>query len=213
MTRAEIIARIRRALNDPDGVFLPDAAAQRLVSEAAEFLAEQSTPLWRKTVIPLRAGWTYYRLTASAQDAILPVRIAHRGTGRLLTPTTAGELDAERHRWEATQGDPTHWFPRGWGQFGVYPCPAATSSALIVDYQAWPQTLLHDAAEPEFSLADQEGLYLYGWADGIAKGLQSDQLKPAWDRMMAVIRADATGRTVRLADSAARAGNANGAGG
>jgi hypothetical protein len=210
VTRAQLRTRVRRVLNDPDGVFLPDATLNALLDEAQEFLAEQGSPVQRRIGIPLRGGWTYYRLSAFLPRAIAPVRMQIRSTGNTLTPTTVGELDAVSAEWETTTGTPNAWFVRGWDQFGLYPTPTSSGDLLWIDAYVWPDPLLRDESTPEFSSADQEALVLYAWADGLAKGQQPDTLKTAWDRLLKIAIPEGRQRTFRLPDASSQRGQANG---
>lgn len=212
MTRAEIRTRILRAVNDPDGVFLPTATANALIGEAADFLAEHRSPVMRRLVLPLKPYWTYYRLTAFAADCILPVRLYNATTGRTIEPCGLDELDALRHKWEETTGDPTRWASRGWSQIALYPCPVTAQGLVYVDYLAWPQTLLHDEASPPFSEGDQEALFLYGWAEALARGNDSASLPAAWKRLMAVVSPEAAARGLRIPWQATQRERANGNG-
>ena len=183
MTRAEIRTWIQRSLNDPSGVFLPTATANVVIEEAQETLAELGSPIKRRVGIALRAYWTYYRLSVFAPDAILPVRLYCTTNNKVLEPWSQVELDCYDISWQSTTGSPWCWFPRGWGQFGIYPRPSTTGGVLWVDYLAWPQILLQDSAVPEFSGAHHETLGMYGYYDGLIRGGQVAEAMRVWTKL------------------------------
>lgn len=187
MTREEIRDYSQRALNDASGVFFTDATANAAIEEAQEFLAEFGSPITRRVLIPTQAYWTYYRLTTFASDAMVPYRIYSAANTRVLDVRTLDWLDAYDVDWEATTGSPHVWFPRGWNQFGIYPKPSSDGGILRVDYLAWPQTLLHDDAVPEFADADHETLGLYAIYDGLLRGAQIDDAMRLWKDALATM--------------------------
>ncbi len=188
MTRAEIRTLMQRALNDPSGVFLPTANANAVIEEAQETLAEFGPPITRRVLVPMRAYWTYYRLSTWASDAMLPLRIYCASNTRVLDVRSLDWLDEYDVNWEITTGNPHVWFPRGWDQFGIYPKPATDGGILRVDYWAWPQAMLHDGAVPEFAEADHETLALYGIYDGLLRGGQIGAALRIWKESILTLK-------------------------
>ena len=198
MTRGEIRTWINRSLNDPNAVFLPTADGNTVIEEAQELLSEHGPPVIRRIGLTMRAYWTFYRLSTFAPDAIMPVRIYCVPTSFPLEPVSQDDLDALNVSWESTTGNPHLWFSRGFDNFGIYPRPATTGGILWVDYMAWAQSLLHDAAEPEFAVEDHEALAVYGLYDGLIRGAQVEEATRLWQGWVGLatkgraIRADTT---------------------
>lgn len=182
MTRTEIRTYIQRALNDSSGTFLTTAMCNTLLAEAQELLAEHGPPVIRRVGIGIRKNWIHYRLGAFVSDCIMPVRIFCSANNTTLEPVTVAELDARNAAWETTSGNPTHWFPRGWGYFGIYPHPASSTGTLWVDYAAWPLAIDDDDAEPEFAQEDHEALALYGVYDGLLRRMQVEDALQVWQK-------------------------------
>ena len=212
MTRSELRAYIQRSLNDPSGVFLPPATANAVMEEAQEFLAEFGPPIIRRILLPMRAYWTYYRLSPFASDAMTPVRIYSAANTRLLDVRSQDWLDGYDVNWEVTTGNPHIWFPRGWDQFGIYPKPATDGGILRVDYWAWPQTMLHDDATPEFAEADHSTLSLYGVYDGLLRGNRVAAALRIWKDSMMALRGARWIRVDRTPDRTHQHGAGNGNG-
>jgi hypothetical protein len=214
MTRAEIRTAIWRSLNDPSGVFLPAAQANTVIEEAQETLAELGTPIRRRVGIPVRAYWTYYRLSPYAPDAIMPARLYSTANAQPLDPWTITELDEYDINWERTTGDPWIWFPRGWDRFGIYPKPVTSRGVLWVDYLAWPQEFLHDAGVPEFPSEHHEILVQYGLYDGLIRGGEVQEAMKVWAALTRMAGKAQPLLTVRTPDREHqhRGGNGHGSG-
>ena len=204
MSRSSLREAIQLRLGDPDGVFMPDASAHILIQEAQELMAEHGPPVMRRIGVPIQANRTFYRLTEFASDAMAPVRIFCPGRSMPLDPTTQEELDAIHSTWMTETGTPSAWFARGWNQFGVWPKAATDGGILRVDYLAWPQVLLHDAAESEYGPEDRETIIAYGWYDGVLLGAQTEEIKPAWEQFQTLLKQGIERRANVMKDRAYR---------
>jgi hypothetical protein len=60
--------------------------------------------------------------------------------------------------------------------------------------------MLNDASTPEFDEEDHETLVAYGWYDGILRGAQVEDVKPAWASFTALLKAGYTRRANLTSD-------------
>lgn len=123
----------------------------------------------RDQTFSLSAGTTYYDVSATFSDFLLPLRIK-AGTSRIL-PVRQEQLDLRYGAWESTAGTPTHYFMRGFYFFGCYPRPAGAGTSLLFSYAAEPATLTNAGDTPEIpeeyhmSLIDY-AVYRLRWQEG-----------------------------------------------
>lgn len=171
MNRSDIRARILNALNESttSPVLFSTAQIDAVIDEAGEVLAEEAGAIKRTAFQGLKDGCTYYYTHGIATDVMAPYRMWLTHLDRRLTAVSLAELDTQNEKWIDVTGDPEYWFPVSWDLFGIYPHPATGGGILRVDYLAWPRALQDDSDEPEFRLADQDGLVLYGVYDGLLK--------------------------------------------
>ena len=173
MTRSELRTRILSALNESatNPVFFSTGQIDSIIDEGAEILSEEANAVKRTAFVSLMEGTTYFYIRGIAQDMMAPYRLWLTHLDRRLTAVSLYDLDARNENWIETTGDPEYWFSVSWDLFGVYPSIAAGGGVIRVDYLAWPRSLMDDSDEPEFVLADQDGLVLYGVYEGLLKML------------------------------------------
>ena len=187
MIRSEIRARILHGLNESDvstPVFWDEDELNAIIDEAAEVICEEADAIKRTAFVPLQAMQQYYSLRAIAPDVMSPYRIWHQDQETRLQAVSMITLDSRHETWQTVSGDPVAWFPVSWETFGLWPCPAAGTGVIRVDYLAWPRPLLDDEDESELPEPDHDALVVYGIYDGLAKRWDAKRAMEAWQIFM-----------------------------
>jgi len=186
VTRSEIRARILSALNeDPDDpVFWSASEINDVIDEGAEVICEEAGAVKRTHFLPMLPGATYYSLQAIGPNVMAPWRLWDHYNRRRLDVTSMAALDERMQVWNTVTGDPWHWFPVSWDQFGLFPHPSAGGGLLRIDTLEWPAALQDDDDEPELIAGDVDALVAYGLADGSAKQWDPQTLVMAWSLFM-----------------------------
>jgi hypothetical protein len=187
VTRAALRTRILESLNESATapVFFSAAEINAVIDEAAEVLCEESRAIKRTVYVPLRPGSAYYSLRGLGAEIMAPWRIWLHSGNRRLTAVSMRELDDRHQTWPTVTGDPWHWFPVSWDQFGIWPRSSVGGGLLRLDCLAWPRALQDDDDEPELLLADHDAITLYGLYDGSAKRWDAMTVVQAWSLFMA----------------------------
>jgi hypothetical protein len=172
MNRQEIRDRILQALNESIATptFFSLAEINDVIDEASEIIAEEVSQLKRTAYIPRRNGTFLYSLESIAPNIMSPYRVWLSEDDTRLQFITMRQLDNYRQQWwEVTSDSPDWWFPAGWNAFGVWPGTATGGGYLRVDYLSWPDPLLDDLEEPEYTEYIHDAFILYGIYDGLLK--------------------------------------------
>lgn len=171
MNRSDIKTRIIDLLSETQGnpVFVSDTQLNDIIDEGIEVLSEEVHAIKRTAFITVQGGVQYYYTQGVAPDMMTPYRLWLPYLNRKLVAISYQDLDMQRERWARFVGDPVYWFTVSWNLIGIYPYPPNGGGLIHIDYLAWPRDLMDDHDEPEFLLADQDSLVLYGVYDTIIK--------------------------------------------
>lgn len=171
MNRSEIRGRILDLVSESNSapVFYSTNQIDDIINEGMEILSEEVHAIKRTAFFALKPGTQYYYTRGIANDMMIPYRMWLPSLNRKLVAIAPGDLDMQRERWARTTGIPNYWFSVSWDLIGLYPSTTAGGGLIHCDYLAWPRNLMDDSDEPEFLLADQDSLVLYGVYDAMVK--------------------------------------------
>lgn len=137
-TAAEIIERVKLAIEDPDGKFFSLDDFVRVYNDALDEISELTEVNEKHIYVKRRKHALYADLRGMLPPTFLRITSVYNPhTGKWLNPTSVRELDSSIGRfWERRSDHARWWFMRGLWFLGAYPTAADDTQPLKVWYSS-----------------------------------------------------------------------------